>query len=745
MSDRRFVAAVYLLSALLPIASYAQPRDAPFTQQAEISIDAEQVTYDQKTDTIAARGKVVIRRGDTELRADEVQLKRTTNEADARGNVEVTNPEGTMVAEALHLNLDDETGVLEDAVVQSRRYQYSLGGERIEKGLGQSYHIENGRFTTCRCTEGPPSWSVAGRDLAVSLGGYGRLKDVTFKVLDVPILRLPRALFPVQRDRQTGLLVPRFGLSNLRGFQSVLPFYWNINKSQDVTVAFDLETSVRLGLVGEYRYKWSGGISGIFNASYFNEFFRGPPATKPYETTVPVNRWSVVAEHSQPFVGSSQAYANVFVVGDDLFLRDINTYAFDHTHDVAIRTLPFTESHAGVLQLWNRVALKGEGTYYQNLTGGSSQTLQRAPEVDLWGQQRLGAHLLGEIDATAVDFQRAQRADGLRLDVAPGVMLPLPLGRFAFGALRVTGRETYYHLIDQELVGTGREVPKDQSRELVEVGAEVGTVFNHIYSVHRLGLEKVKHTLEPEIAYLYIPAVAQEDLPLFDGTDRVNHRNLLTYGLVSRFIGRFSDEPETAEGAAGAASVSPIRELGRVSLMQSFDISRQLNPLQTGRAADHFSDIDFAGRINPGRALSLRFLTNYDTSDSNISAAKIGLFVEDPRLPPPDRAAPRLETRTSAGLSYRFLTGNSFQEIDGNFVVRLTDWAGFLYSTRYDVQANQFLDNHFGLRLLSTCDCWALDLAVTDRTNPQEVEVRAQLTLVGLGSSKRLSRAAAMP
>jgi len=36
--------------------------------------------------------------------------------------------------------------------------------------------------------------------------------------------------------------------------------------------------------------------------------------------------------------------------------------------------------------------------------------------------------------------------------------------------------------------------------------------------------------------------------------------------------------------------------------------------------------------------------------------------------------------------------------------------------------------------LISTCDCWALDLAFTDRTNPQEVSVQAQLTLAGFGS-----------
>jgi hypothetical protein len=141
----------------------------------------------------------------------------------------------------------------------------------------------------------------------------------------------------------------------------------------------------------------------------------------------------------------------------------------------------------------------------------------------------------------------------------------------------------------------------------------------------------------------------------------------------------------------------------------------------------------------------VRFHTSYDTGNTNISAAHVGLFIQDPRDPPPGSAAPRLDTRTSAGISYRFLTQNLLQELDDNLVLRLTDSVGLLYSSRYDVIANRFLDNYFGLRLISTCDCWALDFGVTDRTNPQELEVRAQITLVGLGSSKPPARVAAAP
>jgi LPS-assembly protein len=741
MGALRFLVAALLTSLLLPIAARAQLPTLDADAE-EIGIDAEQISYDQKNNTVVARGKVVITRGATELRADEVRVNRATNEAEASGNVRVTNPEGTITADAMSLNLDEETGFLTRGEVDARRMRYSLRGERVEKGLGQSYHIENGQFTTCHCADGPPSWSISGGDLRVDLGGYGILRDGTFNVLGVPILYIPRALFPIQRERQSGFLIPRFGASNQRGFQTLLPFYWAINKSQDATLAFDLETSARVGVVGDYRYALSRETHGVIGASYFNESFRGATTGAPFETTIPQNRWSVVAEHDQPVVGSSRAYADVFLVGDDLFLREINTYAFEHARDVAIRTLPFTQSHAGILQLWNRLALRGEGTYYQNLEGGDSQTLQRAPEVDLWGQQRLAGPLLGELNASFVDFQRGSNVDGARLDVQPGAEIPLPLGRVAFGALHGSVRETGYHLFERTISQNGQVLPEDRSREDIRLGADVNTILNRVYPVSLFGLEKVKHTIEPGISYLYIPSVSQGDLPLFDGVDRINRRNLLTYGVTSRLIGKFSDGEAPAHPGP---TDSMIRELARVSLTQSFDASREIESLQPGQAADHFSDVDIDGRVNPSRSLSMRVHLNYDSGNNSFSAARVGFFIQDPRQPRSKLDGPLLETRTSAGVSYRFLAGSSLQEVDTNLVLRVTEWAGLLYASRYDVVANRFLDNFAGVRLISTCDCWAIDFAVVDRTNPHEVEARAQLTLVGFGSSRSDSRTAAAP
>src|SRR5262249_824341 len=143
---------VLAILAFHPHSAEAQVPQLLVGEPEEIRIDAEEITYDKRTNVVTARGRGVIQRGESELRPEEVDVNRTTNEAQARGSVRLRDPNGTIVADAVRLNLDEETGWLETAEIQSLRYQYSLWGDRVEKGLGQSYHIENGRFTSCRCS-----------------------------------------------------------------------------------------------------------------------------------------------------------------------------------------------------------------------------------------------------------------------------------------------------------------------------------------------------------------------------------------------------------------------------------------------------------------------------------------------------------------------------------------------------------------------------------------------------------------
>jgi len=255
---------------------------------------------------------VTLTRGDTTLTADEVRYDRTNAIAEARGHVVITDPEANIDGDFAHLNLDDESGWVEAGTAELKPSNYTLTGERIEKRGGPLYAASHGVFTTCRCGGlEKPSWSIGGASTDITLEGTGVVRHATFRVKDVPVLYFPYFLFPAKTDRASGFLFPRLANSNRRGFQYEQPFYWAINKSSDATVAVDLESAARVGVIGEYRYLLSRTARGTFTVAYYNEQIRGRPsgtvAPNGGQPDTPENRFALSGQHRQRISARSSA------------------------------------------------------------------------------------------------------------------------------------------------------------------------------------------------------------------------------------------------------------------------------------------------------------------------------------------------------------------------------------------------------------------------------------------------------
>ena len=237
--------------------------------------------------------------------------------------------------------------------------------------------------------------------------------------------------------------------------------------------------------------------------------------------------------------------------------------------------------------------------------------------------------------------------------------------------------------------------------------------------------------------YFYIPPVDQGDLPVFDGVDRINARSLFTYGMATRLLGRSAPENEGERGE--------VFELVRLSATQSYDIIRTIPPTSSINAVtglpgnpslgDHFSDIDFALRVNPSPVTSVRAYATYDTSENDLSSATVGIRLRQPQRVLGEEIRPRLLTRLTFDVQYRFITDNILQLLDSSVSLPITDRLAALYAMRYDINIGSFLENYIGVQVLSSCDCWALNLGVIQTRNPNEVQVQAQFTLAGLGNA----------
>lgn len=812
--------AVWLVAAAIrPAAGAAIPGLSHLgeTSSGEVTIDAEHIEYDQRANVVTARGAVKITRGEMTLTADTVKVNRSTQVADASGNVVVVDSQGTISADVLTLDLVQETGAMDQGTVFLKANRYQLSGDHFEKQVGQTYTVTNGRFTTCVCRDGDrASWSIRGQRVTLDLEGYGRVKGGTFAVRDVPILYIPYGVFPVQRERQSGFLFPRFGFSNRRGFQVEQPFFLNINKSHDATVAFDVETEARIGALAEYRYALSPDTLGEVSGSYFNEQIRGASSedvvnSNIADPNIPINRWSAGMTHDQWLPYGFKGFADVLRVSDDLFLREINVFTFNPGVDVALRTRRFERSRVGVERIFDDGILLSTSTWYQDFINPERYVFQAPPRIEGHTQSRLfDDRLLARFDGEGVNYTRDSGYDGQRLDLRPELEVPFRLGHYLVGSARGGFRETAYHLDDTSVptqVNTNPADPGSQppsilpaldqsaSRELYYLRGDVGTSLSRVYPFERFGLVRLKHTIEPEVQYLFVPRTAtrQAALPIYDDTDRVNQRSVFTYGVTSRLLGRLAaparpvgkkDKKKPSEATTGGSaevlhSSSPddteadyergampevagdtdeaddlleavpttptsggIRELARFSLFQSYDFANQsgdyiddVDP-DTGAVVpgegSRASDLSAYLRLTPSPFLSFEGRTDYSVTGGGTKSATVGLFLTDWRTSSDDFGLEALRGRSRLGIGYRFVSNQAVEEVNGSMLVRLMKQLYGAYEARYDNRSGRFLEHRYGLRFISSQECWVVDFGVSDKVNPNETEVRLLVSLVGL-------------
>ncbi len=524
---------------------------------SEINVTADKLSTGDGANQIDAAGNVEIKRGETTIKAEEVRVNRTTQDMEAKGKVSLDDPEWKIKsADAIEFNMEKETGEIQNGDLFLEDGHISMTGRRLQKFGGQTYHVDDGFFTTCLCESGAPSWKFSAEQMDLALEGVGTIKNGYFYVMDWPVFYLPYGVFPLRTERQTGFLFPQFGHSTKEGFRFIQPFFWAMSKSTDSTVKFDIETNARVGFIGEFRTLFDRESYFRIDSAYFNETWRTDRSVVDNtiaDPTIPINRGSIVGSHRYTTSTDWLTFSDIAVYSDDLFTRElIERFDLPIQQDSDIRRSRFGASRIGVFRNWGDTFFKGEMNFFQDFIQPDSGTLQRTPNIGLWGRRFLSNFPLEfRWRADGVSYIRKVGGDGLRMDLRPEAVLPFSLASRLFGALSVAPRETIYHLYTPV-----KSSDRNVSRELVELRGNIGSAVSRVFGFNGLGLSHVKHVLEPEVSYLFVPGVNQSKIPIMDEVDRINRRNVFTFAVNNRFWGK------VASPLAAAPSDSNVEMLG---------------------------------------------------------------------------------------------------------------------------------------------------------------------------------------
>ncbi|MFN7951937.1 MAG: LPS assembly protein LptD [bacterium] len=676
----------------------------------KVQLNADRVVQDRQFDEFIAEGSVHAVYGDIAIRADRVVYRAASSEVQADGNVWVTWSAGTLRGASVNVSLDTLTGVVFDGSFSSVDGEVSFQGAKIEKTGESTYHVEDAKLTSCACD--PPDWSFTGGDVDITVGGYASGFGTTFRLWDVPAIWAPYLIVPVKTDRETGLLIPRFGYSDRRGFQLEQPFFWAISRNVDATFTLETSTEERLGGQVDFRYIRTLSSAGEISARYFQEKDARDATTdgsgNPVSGKVERQRYAVEAFHDEILSPGVRGKVLVDVLSDTEVNRDLSD-------DETLRAQRFSQSKVTLTSSWRRWSLLGAVRWYENMVTDSNNELQELPEVTLRGirQPVPGTPVLLDFRSDATDFYRRQGADGLRWDTSPRFFIPIEISHFNLEPSIIPRTTLYYAdaTITDELTDpltgetstTTRLDRTSAARLLPQVNVTLDTTLSRVFRGDPKDPHETrwKHELDPYVVYDWIPEVDQSGLPSFDRTDRIAQKSLVTYGVEQTLFSR--------TGGQGN-----IQQWVDVILEHSFDLLG--DTCENGVCPVH-GELSFA----PWRAISIGAYTDWDPEAHQFAdyTLKVGLS---------DARGDRFTTR------YRFVADRIEDVSAGG---RLVLWEGTaLYGlTRYDQLNSQLLENRGGLHFTAPCDCWGFDLWVIDRTNPEETKVGIQFNFEGLGSA----------
>ncbi len=755
--------------------------------EGEIQVTADSLTVGDSGSQVEAKGNVEIKRQETTVKADEVRVNRTTQDVEAKGKVSVDDPEWKVKsAESIQLNMEKETAEIQKGDLFLARDHLSMSGARFQKLTGQTYHIDEGFFTTCLCESGPPTWKISAGEIDLQREGEGVIKHGWFYLMDIPVFYFPYAVFPLRSERQTGLLAPSFGSSTKEGFKFEQPFFWAISKSTDATFGIDLETRARIGFFGEARTVFKQDAPAQLNFSYFNEKWRKNAEADIVDRTIanqviPQDRWSITGYHRYITSSNWLTYSDIAAFSDDLFTRElVGRFDLGATREIDLRTSRYSRSRFGFLKGWEDSYFRGEWDFYQDFIQNDKRTLQRTPQISFWGRRFFQKNPLElRWRAEGVNYLRRDGGDGLRLDLRPEVALPFQMSNYLFGSLNLAPRETVYHLYEAEASSD-----HNLSREVIELRGNVATSIGRIFDWGGEALQKIKHEIEPELSYLFIPHTQQQHIPVMDGVDRINRRNVLTFGLTNRFWGKFAQRtfatPSETDTDKDVELLNPltsgdVREMGQLKLALSYDIDKER------KGGDSLSDLDFNFRLTPTSYLSLGFDGGLDPGPWNLTQAMVTLGLSDPRPIIRRVLDPDFMRPNSIGLSYNFIRkglpnaflaedanantdldiplaslpanyctlhpldprcpGTAFDRdvvgmIVGSAFYHVTDHLLLFLSSSYDTRDSSFPGYRGAIKILSQCECWTLTFSLGRTINPAKTSFNFNFNLLGLGSQR---------
>jgi LPS-assembly protein len=259
-------AAVMATAAALGVAIGFHTAEAQTSEPRRVLLQADEITYDSEAGLVTAKGHVEVSDDQRTLLANEVVYNENANTVTATGNVSLQDADTGNVAfaDSAELTQDLREGALKGfaALIGQNGRIAASAGERRE---GRFTIAHGAVFTPCEiCQEDGermPLWEIrAARIVHDQLEKQIYFEDASFEFLGVPVFYLP---YFSQADPtvkyKSGFLLPDVGAIGALGSFIKIPYYIALSPNRDLTLDPFITSNAGTVLQTEYRERWGDG------------------------------------------------------------------------------------------------------------------------------------------------------------------------------------------------------------------------------------------------------------------------------------------------------------------------------------------------------------------------------------------------------------------------------------------------------------------------------------------------------
>ena len=169
---------------------------------------------------------------------------------------------GSLVKDSGELELDHGKAYLRDR-------NLLIDYQSLTGNLGQNLIFKNASLSSCNDVS--VGWEIKAESININEDtDRGYIEDLSLKVLDRTILKLPYLPFPATTNRLSGFLEPELSLTS-DGADLFVPYFWVLSDTSDLTIAPRALKDRGIGFEGNYRYltKSNSGAVNYLDLLFF--------------------------------------------------------------------------------------------------------------------------------------------------------------------------------------------------------------------------------------------------------------------------------------------------------------------------------------------------------------------------------------------------------------------------------------------------------------------------------------------